>query len=115
VLPFSCLAQLQPRLLLSLLPVPSRLCLTTFVAAFLIHDLHVSAPTFEFHQQFVQVENLVCSMNSSMVAQAMVLKESDGEVESDQGMDYPVSLSPFAGELSKEVEFLTIPHLYKHL
>jgi hypothetical protein len=50
-----------------------------------------------------------------MVAQAMVLKESDGEVESDQGMDYPVSLSPFAGELSKEVEFLTIPHLYKHL
>lgn len=40
-----------------------------------------------------------------MVAQAMVLKESDGEVESDQDMDYPVPLSPFAGELSKEVEF----------
>jgi hypothetical protein len=48
---------------------------------------------------------LLTRMNSSMVAQAMVLKESDGEVESDQDMDYPVPLSPFAGELSKEVEF----------
>jgi hypothetical protein len=39
-------------------------------------------------------------MNSSMVAQAMAIRESDGEVE----MDYPVPMSPFAGELSKEVE-----------
>ncbi|KAG0563308.1 hypothetical protein KC19_8G020600 [Ceratodon purpureus] len=43
-------------------------------------------------------------VNSSMAAQAMVQKEGDGEVESDQEMDYPVPLSPFAGELSKEVE-----------
>lgn len=47
---------------------------------------------------------LLARMNSSMVAQARVLEESDGEVESDRDIDYPVPLSPFAGELSKEVE-----------
>ena len=49
--------------------------------------------------------SLLTKMNSSMVAQAIVLKESDGEVESDHDMNYPIPLSPFAGELSKELEF----------
>jgi len=39
-----------------------------------------------------------------MVAQAMVAKESGGEVESNQEVDFPMPMSPFAGELSKEVE-----------
>lgn len=52
----------------------------------------------------VSFPQLLTRMNSSMVAQAVVVKESDGEVESDQEMDYPVPMSPFAGERSKEVE-----------
>lgn len=47
---------------------------------------------------------LLGRMNSSMAAQAMVVKENDGAIDSEQDMDYPVPLSPFAGELSKEVE-----------
>jgi 23S rRNA-/tRNA-specific pseudouridylate synthase len=43
-------------------------------------------------------------MSSFTVAQALVANESDGKVEEDRELEYPVPMSPFAGELSKEVE-----------